>query len=146
MLQLRGRIKTGVKQLNRVTLIGNLTKDIKLEKAKSDADIAYFNLAVNKAYKDKNGGKGVDFVPCRAYGKVATLLQQYTKKGSKIAVTGEIRVDNYVKFNKQCKNIYIQLATVEFLYNADYIKSGGADVFLDEPDDDADVYDDEYDG
>lgn len=76
--------------MNKVCLIGRLTKDVELKPLENNA-VASFTLAVNRAYK-----KGeADFIPCKIWGKRAEALAQYTQKGRQIAVYGEIRTGSY---------------------------------------------------
>jgi len=81
--------------MNIVALIGRLTRDIELKYTQSGKPVANFSLAVDRRYKDANGEKVCDFINCISWEKKAELLDQYCKKGSQIAVTGELQMRKY---------------------------------------------------
>lgn len=74
------------KSVNQVFLIGRLTRDVELKSTTTGKNVASFSLAVDKAT-----GEGADFFDCVAWEKTADLLQQYTSKGSKIHVQGNLQ-------------------------------------------------------
>jgi single-strand DNA-binding protein len=112
--------------MNRVDLIGIVTRDPDL-KEYPDMKVAAFTLAVRRGFKGKNGEYGTDFVPCRAFGVVAGLIGTRIKKGSKIAVMGDIRVDTYTKNEERRKSIYIQASAINFLDVKGKSGDGGAE-------------------
>lgn len=78
--------------INRVVLIGRMTKDAEIKTYQGSngmSSVAKFTLAVNR---DKDN---TDFIPCTAFGKTADVLQQYTSKGSQIAVEGSLRQNRW---------------------------------------------------
>ena len=75
--------------LNKAILIGRLTKDPELMQSKNGKKVIQFTLAVNR---DKDNS---DFIACVAWEKTAELIAQYFKKGSQLAVEGEIRTRSY---------------------------------------------------
>lgn len=80
--------------LNRVVLVGRLTKDVELRYTTSGIAVARFVLAVNRQFA-KNGEKEADFVSCIAWRKTAENLSNYTKKGSLVGVDGRITTGSY---------------------------------------------------
>lgn len=74
------------KAVNRVFLIGRLTRDVEVKTTTSGKNVASFSLAVDKAT-----GEGADFFDCVAWEKTADLLSQYTGKGSKVHVEGSLQ-------------------------------------------------------
>ncbi len=74
------------KAVNRVFLIGRLTRDVEVSTTKGGKNVGSFSLAVDKAT-----GEGADFFDCVAWEKTAELLQQYTSKGSKVHVEGSLQ-------------------------------------------------------
>ena len=91
--------------MNNVSLIGNLTRDIELKMTTTNKGIVNFTLAVSRKSKNAQGEYETDFINCIAWEKTADLLNKYTRKGSKIGVTGEIRTRNYE--DKDGKKVYI---------------------------------------
>ena len=77
--------------MNKIILIGNITKDLEIKYTKNGKAIVEFNLAVRR---DKDI---TDFINCVAFGMQAENLNKYQGKGSKIAVSGEYRIDIYDK-------------------------------------------------
>lgn len=79
--------------MNKIILIGNITKDLEIKYTKNGKAIVEFNLAVRR---DKDI---TDFINCVVFGIQAENLNKYQGKGSKIAVSGEYRIDIYDKTN-----------------------------------------------
>ena len=78
--------------VNRVVLIGRLTRDIEVKTTNSGAMIGKFSLASNR--KEKSGDTWTEkpgFFDCVVFGKSAEILKQYTRKGSKLCVDGSLR-------------------------------------------------------
>ena len=67
--------------INRVVLVGRITKDPELRKTASGISVVSFTLAVNRRVK-KEGQPDADFINCQAWQGVADVLHKYTKKGS----------------------------------------------------------------
>lgn len=85
----------GGNKVNKVVLIGRLTKDPELKfTANKGTATARFNLAVPKRYK-KEGGPDADFIPVVAWGKTAENIVNYQKKGRLISVSGRIETRSY---------------------------------------------------
>lgn len=81
--------------MNKVILVGRLTRDSEIKSTNSGKTVANFNLAVDRRFKNKDGQKEADFINCQAWGKTAELLGQYTNKGSRIGVVGRMQVRSY---------------------------------------------------
>lgn len=81
--------------MNKVTLIGRITKDLELKHIgeKNTANVK-FNLAVDNY---ENGQKGADFIPVVVWGNQAENLCKYCGKGSQIAVNGALKIRSYDK-------------------------------------------------
>lgn len=78
--------------MNKVILIGNLTRDPELTfAAGSGTAIARFSLAVKRPFKKDE----TDFINCIAFGKPGETIAQYVTKGRQLAVTGSIRTGSY---------------------------------------------------
>ena len=82
--------------LNQVILIGRLCKDPELRYIPgTEKAVSTINLAVDRAYKDKEGNKKTDFFICDCFGKTAEFVANYLAKGRLVAVQGEIHIDRY---------------------------------------------------
>ncbi|EDT15897.1 TPA: single-stranded DNA-binding protein [Clostridium perfringens] len=78
--------------MNKVVLIGRLTKDPELRfAAGSGTAVARFTLAVNRQFKKDE----VDFISCIAFGKTGETIAQYITKGRQLAISGNIRTGSY---------------------------------------------------
>ena len=98
--------------MNKVLLIGRITKDLELRHTPNDKAVCDFTLAVNR---DKDNA---DFINCVVWNNQAENLCKYQGKGSLIAVFGELRVDTYeVEGNKRYKT-YILVNNLEYLEKA----------------------------
>lgn len=91
--------------MNRVILIGRLTKDPELKFLQgSGVGVCTFTLAVDRR-KSKDGQKEADFIPVVAWNKTAENIANFQKKGNMLGVSGRIQVRNYE--NKEGKRVYV---------------------------------------
>lgn len=81
--------------MNKVILIGNLTKDVEVSSTTGGISVAKFNLAVQRTYANADGEKEADFIGIVAWRKLAELCSQYLTKGSKVAIEGKLQTRNY---------------------------------------------------
>jgi single-strand DNA-binding protein len=82
--------------LNRVTLIGNLTKDPAAKSLPSGQAVSSFSLATNYQWEDRQSKakkESVEFHDVVAFAKLAEIINQYVKKGSKIYLEGRLRTN-----------------------------------------------------
>lgn len=81
---------------NRVTLIGNLTRDPELKYLPSGSAIANFGLAINRTWtKDGQKQEEVTFVDITLFGKVAEVAGQYVRKGQPLLVEGRLKTEEW---------------------------------------------------
>ena len=80
--------------MNRIVLIGRLTKDPELRYTQSGTAVCNFTLAVNRAYV-RDGEQTADFVPCQVWGKSAENCAKYLAKGRQAAVDGRLQIRSY---------------------------------------------------
>lgn len=99
--------------MNKVILLGNLTRDIEMKYSTGDnaTAIARFSIAVSRKTKNVEGKYDSDFINCVAFGKTAEFIQKYFAKGSKIAVAGRIQTGSYT--NKDGNKVYTTDVVVE---------------------------------
>lgn len=97
--------------MNKVTLIGRLTRDPEIRTAQSGTTVARYSLAVQRAFKSTNGQQEADFINCVAFGKTAEFAEKYLHKGTKIAVNGRIQTGSYT--NKDGQKVYTTDVAVE---------------------------------
>lgn len=80
--------------MNKVILIGRLTKDPDLRYTQSGTAVANFTLAVNRRYSP-NGEQEADFINCVAWQKAAEFVADYFHKGKQMALEGRLQVRSY---------------------------------------------------
>ncbi|TGY65137.1 single-stranded DNA-binding protein [Dubosiella muris] len=90
--------------INRVVLVGRLTKDPELRKTQSGTSVVSYTIAVNRRSQTP-GQPDADFISCVAWNKTAELMAQYLHKGSLIGVEGRIQTRNYE--NQQGQRVYV---------------------------------------
>lgn len=86
--------------MNKVILIGRLTKDPDVRRSQDGKAIARYTLAVDRWGKEK----AADFIQCVAFDKKGEFAEQYFRKGMKIAITGRIQTGKYT--NKDGQTVY----------------------------------------
>lgn len=102
--------------MNKVEIMGRLTKDVEIQKSKSSVDYARFTLAVGrKGEKEKT-----DFIECIAFGKLAETLVKYVEKGNRLIVTGSININDYEDKDGNKRNSITII--VDDFYFVDYKK------------------------
>ena len=81
--------------MNKVILVGRLTKDVDVKNTANQTVFAQFTVAVQRKYKDANGSYQSDFINCVAWRQTATFISQYFHKGMKIGLTGSLQTRSY---------------------------------------------------
>ncbi|QKY70820.1 single-stranded DNA-binding protein [Lentibacillus sp. CBA3610] len=77
--------------LNRVVLVGRLTKDPDLRYTPNGVAVANFTIAVNRPFSNQQGNRDADFINCVVWRRAAENLATYMKKGSMIGVDGRLQ-------------------------------------------------------
>lgn len=81
--------------LNRVVLVGRLTKDVDLRYTPDGNAVANFTIAANRPFKNQQGKQEADFINCVTWRKQAENLANYQKKGNMIGVDGRIQTRSF---------------------------------------------------
>lgn len=81
--------------LNRVVLVGRLTKDPELRFTPNGVAVAQFTLAVNRTFTNQQGDREADFINCIVWRRQAENVANYLKKGSLAGVDGRLQTRNY---------------------------------------------------
>ncbi len=81
--------------INRVVLIGRLTKDPDLRYTPNGIPVSTITLAVNRTYTNQQGEREVDFINCVVWRKQAENVANYLNKGSLVGVDGRLQTRNY---------------------------------------------------
>lgn len=91
--------------LNRVILIGRLTKDPELRYTPSGVAVTQFTLAVDRSFTAQSGEREADFIPIVTWRQLAETCANYLRKGRLTAVEGRMQVRNYE--NNEGKRVYV---------------------------------------
>jgi single-strand DNA-binding protein len=81
--------------LNRVVLVGRITKDPELKTTQSNIGVVTFTLAVSRPFMDQQGERQADFIQCVVWRKQAENLAKYVKKGMLLGIDGRIQTRTY---------------------------------------------------
>lgn len=77
--------------MNKVVLMGRLTRDVEMRQTPSGVSLARFSLAVNRRFAGKDSQQQADFINCVAWRQTGEFIARYFQKGSMIAVIGSIQ-------------------------------------------------------
>lgn len=97
--------------MNKVELVGRLTRDVEIRTTESGTVTARFSIAVSRRFKNAEGVYEADFINCVAFGKTAEFIGKYFSKGSMIGVTGRIQTGSYT--NKDGQKVYTTDVVIE---------------------------------
>ncbi len=81
--------------MNKILLVGRLTRDPEVRSTSTGTSIVNFTVAVSRNFKNKEGNYDADFLPCVAYRAQADFVSKYFKKGSLIGVEGRVQTRSY---------------------------------------------------
>ncbi len=82
--------------INSVTLVGRITKDIELRKTSSNTSVCNFTVAVDRRFQtQQSGGQSADIINCIAWRQSADFLASYASKGTIVSVEGRIQTRSY---------------------------------------------------
>ena len=102
--------------MNKVLLIGRLTRDVELRKTQSGMSFARFTLAVNRRFKSNDPqGQDADFISCVAWDKRAEVMYQYLGKGSLVGIEGRIQTGSYERDGQRVYTTDVVVENFDFL-------------------------------
>ena len=112
--------------MNVINLTGRIVKDADLAIVGNNIPKISFALAVERNYQKDKENKIVDFIKCELIGR-GEKLQEYLTKGKKIAVLGELNIDNYEKDGQKRSFTKVKVDRLEFLDSSN-ASNGGNEV------------------
>lgn len=110
--------------MNKVMLIGRLTKDPEVKQTSNQTPFCMFTVAVDRRYKDADGNRQSDFINCVAWKQTASFLANYFKKGSKVVVVGNLQSRSYE--GQDGRKMYIVEVVVDELEFGESKSSGSS--------------------
>lgn len=113
--------------LNKVMLIGNLTRDPQLKYLPNQTAVCEFGLAVSRKYKAANGEQREDtaFVDCTVFGKGGEIFNQYMTKGKPVFVEGRLKYDTWEDKNGGGKRSKMSVVVEDFQFLGGRDSGGG---------------------
>jgi single-strand DNA-binding protein len=115
--------------LNKVFLMGNLTRDPELRYIPSGTAVANFTLAINRPYKDSSGEKKeeVSFIKIVVWGRMAEICGEYLTKGRPVLVEGRLKSRSWETEDGQKRSaLDVVASNVQFLGSRSDRNGGGA--------------------
>jgi single-strand DNA-binding protein len=103
--------------LNKVMLMGGLTRDPQLTYLPSQTPVVDFGIATTRTYRKQDGSQGEEkcFVDCQMFGKRAEVINQYLKKGDPLFVEGRLKFDSWEKDGQKRSKLRVFVENFEFL-------------------------------
>lgn len=117
-----------MRDINRVVLVGRLTRDADFKVTNSGLQICNFSVAVNRTRKD--GDQFVDeanFFDCEYFGRAAEAVNRYLVKGKQVAVDGELRHQRWEQEGQPRSKVVVHVRELQLLGGGDRGSSGGSD-------------------
>ena len=121
--------------LNKVMLIGNLTRDPELKYTPGNQAVCEVGLAVNRKYRTKDGEdrEETTFVDCEAWGKQAEVIKQYMTKGKPLFIEGRLKLDTWEdKDGGKRSKMRVVIENFQFLGAAGGGGGGGGERYVTE--------------
>lgn len=101
--------------MNKITIIGNLTKDPELRSTNSGVNVCGFTVAVNRPKTPTNPDPGADFFNVNAWRQLGEICAKYLEKGRKVCVVGRVSLRTWEKDGKHGASLEVLADDVEFL-------------------------------
>ncbi|CCV64833.1 Single-stranded DNA-binding protein [Alteracholeplasma palmae J233] len=101
--------------INRVVLVGRITKDPELKVTSSNIPVVSFTVAVNRSFTDQSGDRQADFINCVVWRKQAENLAKYIRKGGLLGIEGRIQTRTYEAEQGTRYITEVQCDSIQFL-------------------------------
>ncbi|QOI99226.1 MAG: single-stranded DNA-binding protein [Phycisphaeraceae bacterium] len=103
--------------LNRVFLMGNLTRDVELKYTQSNQAVANLGLAVNRRWRTPEGEEReeVTFIDCEVWGKQAETMAKYLAKGRPVFIEGRLKLDQWEKEGQKFSKLRVVVESFQFV-------------------------------
>ena len=103
--------------MNKAILVGRLTRDPELRTTANGVSVCSFSIAVNRRFKNAEGGYDADFINCVAWRQQAEFMAKYFAKGRMVGVVGSIQTRHYD--NKDGQKVYVTEVAVDEVHFVD---------------------------
>lgn len=99
--------------MNVIHIMGRLTANPEITSTQSGTTIAHYTVAVDRRFA-KEGSQKTDFFSCNSFGKQAEFAEKYLSKGTKVVISGEMRLDLVQKDGKNVTYPKVAVNEIEF--------------------------------
>lgn len=120
--------------MNKVVLMGRITRDIELKSTPTGVSYTDFTLAVDRGYKGSDGQRQTDFIRCVAWRSTAEFISKYFSKGRMIAVGGRVQCRDYTD-NNGIKRYLTEIYVEDAYFTGEKSTSNAEDTFFEITDD-----------
>lgn len=101
--------------LNKITIMGRLTRDPELRYTQNNTPVASFTIACERDFADSNGKKQINFIDCVAWKNTAEFVSKYFRKGSMAVAAGRLQIREWMdKEGQKHKSAEIMLDNIYF--------------------------------
>ena len=83
--------------INRVVLVGRLTRDPELKRTNSGTSVCSFTVAVDNRSKNPDGTRGTSFIPCTVFQQTADNMTKFLRKGSLVGIEGRLNQRSFTR-------------------------------------------------
>lgn len=101
--------------MNNCSFVGRITKEPELKSTSNGKNFCNFSIAVDRGYKDSQGNRIADFIPCLAWDPTASLITKYFTKGSLIGISGRMESRSYEDNGTKRTNYSILVNNIDFI-------------------------------
>ena len=108
--------------MNKVILMGRLTRDPDVRYSDQSSAVARFTLAVDRRFKRDGDQQTTDYISCVAFSKTGEFIERYCHQGTKLVVEGRIQTGSYT--NRDGNKVYTTDVVAEEMYFAESKKEG----------------------
>ena len=99
---------------NKMILVGRMTASPEMKSTPSGVSVCSFSVACDRQFKDKDGNRKADFIPCVAWRSIAEFVVKYFQKGSPIGIEGSLETKTYTDKNGNKRTMYEVIADRAF--------------------------------
>ena len=115
--------------LNKVILIGNLTKDPELKQTPSGVSVTSFSIGVSRKYSGADGNRETDFINIVAWRNTAEFITKYNRKKSRIQIVGYLQVRSYEKDGQKRYVTEVVAEEAGFIDKKENVGTSGAEAY-----------------
>ncbi|MGA0351221.1 MAG: single-stranded DNA-binding protein [Acholeplasmataceae bacterium] len=113
--------------INKIILVGRITKDPELRRTSGDIPVVNFSIAVNRNYTDASGERKADFINCVVWRRQAENMERFVKKGMLLGIEGRLQQNQYETEQGTRSTYEVLCDSVQFLESKNASSSSSYD-------------------